>query len=809
MEEKIKKEFKYDAFISYRHSQRDKFVAENLHKQLEAFKVPSNVAKLRPDKKNKIERVFRDQEELPLASNLEDPIVEAIHSSEWLIVICSPRLNESLWCRKEIETFISLRGVEHVLAVLVEGEPRDSFPPELLYKTEYVTQEDGLVEEKKIPIEPLAADLRAETEADVLKLMKTEMLRLLAPMFELDFDDLRQRHRERRMRRIMTASLIGGVVGLLFGAYCMTTAIRIQKQKDKIEEQTIELANRQAYSVAQLAEQKMNEGDSKGATATIVEALKDETVEIPYIAEMQMVLTDALRVYDTGNVFRAEYQYETPGKIMDMAKSPDGDTLAIYDNTELLTLYSLENKEVIETFDSSEYGGNSLYKFAFVGNDMCAYVRGDSHLCLYDLQKKEVAVEISGDYFSDVVSAPEGDYLVVSAMEEETMILDAKTLEKIATIELPEDCMGRVEYRTVTDDGIYVYVYNMKGTLDGEEYRLCFYDIKAKKELSVCELGGRNIREIKIQGQTAYAACTIFTENYEMYDASALAIDVQTGTVKWEYEQPGVGAKHLRLPENEGATDLLLTTNDNAILIDMQTGNPSFVSGVPSEIVEANIFTDRNCFLLLCSGGEVIALSREDMMAMDMSYKFEFKSFSNEKMFTSPFGYTLLNRNDNKITVYTMKSGPDVVVSEGKEFNYPEEKQVLAGDKVSEAVSGYDIENPDYVQYVLYNDDKSICFLQYWDGTLSVYDVQSNTVLSTMEGMTYMEWFLGTDEKGYSYLLGINGMYVLNEEMQAVAYIPQARGVDFDNDKVYISWMDNFYEAPLYSKEDILEMGKM
>ena len=72
-----------------------------------------------------------------------------------------------------------------------------------------------------------------------------------------------------------------------------------------------------------------------------------------------------------------------------------------------------------------------------------------------------------------------------------------------------------------------------------------------------------------------------------------------------------------------------------------------------------------------------------------------------------------------------------------------------------------------------------------------------------------MEWFLGTDEKGYSYLLGINGMYVLNEEMQAVAYIPQARGVDFDNDKVYISWMDNFYEAPLYSKEDILEMGKM
>ena len=35
----------YDAFISYRHTDLDKFVAENLHKQLEAYCMPADVAK--------------------------------------------------------------------------------------------------------------------------------------------------------------------------------------------------------------------------------------------------------------------------------------------------------------------------------------------------------------------------------------------------------------------------------------------------------------------------------------------------------------------------------------------------------------------------------------------------------------------------------------------------------------------------------------------------------------------------------------------------------------------------------------------
>ena len=97
---------KYDAFISYRHLDPDGFAAERLHKKLESFRVPASVRKKFPNVPKKISRVFRDQEELPLASNLADPITEALINSDNLIVICTPKLKESKWCLQEIDTFI-------------------------------------------------------------------------------------------------------------------------------------------------------------------------------------------------------------------------------------------------------------------------------------------------------------------------------------------------------------------------------------------------------------------------------------------------------------------------------------------------------------------------------------------------------------------------------------------------------------------------------------------------------------------------------------------------------------------------------
>ena len=246
--EKIQNEtqWHYDAFISYRHTEPDSFVAQTLHKQLENFRLPANVVRARKQSgiegKTRIWRVFRDREELPLVSNLADPITEALAQSEYLIVICSPRLNESMWCRKEIETFIHMHDREHVLAVLVEGEPEEAFPEELLYREVKETQNDGSVIIKKIPVEPLAADVRGESRKEVRSKMKSELLRLAAPMFGCSYDELRQRHREQRIRKILVTSVSVSAVCLAAGMVSTTMALRIHSQNVKITEQAQTLA---------------------------------------------------------------------------------------------------------------------------------------------------------------------------------------------------------------------------------------------------------------------------------------------------------------------------------------------------------------------------------------------------------------------------------------------------------------------------------------------------------------------------------------------------------------------------------------
>ena len=119
-------EYRYDAFISYRRTERDIAVAKEIQSSLEHFRVPKGIRGT--SGKEKIDRIFRDQEELEITSDLSRRIEDALRASEYLIVICSPGYKQSIWCLHELETFLTLRGPEHVLCVLSEGEPPEVFP---------------------------------------------------------------------------------------------------------------------------------------------------------------------------------------------------------------------------------------------------------------------------------------------------------------------------------------------------------------------------------------------------------------------------------------------------------------------------------------------------------------------------------------------------------------------------------------------------------------------------------------------------------------------------------------------------------
>ena len=187
---------KYNAFISYRHTEPDMYVAKRLQQKLEHFKLPISLRKKFPKERWRINRIFRDQDELSLADSLSEEIDEALQDSEYLIALCSPRYKESDWCNKEIEDYKKMYGLEKILLVLVEGEPETAFPENQLYRDKTVTDEAGNTVTVREEIEPLAADVRGADNKARNKMIDDAVVRLAAMMYELDYDDLKRRHRE-------------------------------------------------------------------------------------------------------------------------------------------------------------------------------------------------------------------------------------------------------------------------------------------------------------------------------------------------------------------------------------------------------------------------------------------------------------------------------------------------------------------------------------------------------------------------------------------------------------------------------------
>ena len=290
------KNYKYDIFISYKHESLDKTVAAKLQKSLEHYKIPKEIQK--KTGKEKIKRVFRDEEELAVSSDLGKEIEGQIAQSEYLLVVCSKKTKESQWVLKEIDTFLKYRDAEHILPVLIEGEPEESFPESILAYGE-----------------PMAADVRGKNEKEVLKKVKKELPRLIAPILHCSYDELKQRARNYQIKRMLIGTSVALVAVASFAAYAVFQSARLNKEYQ-------ETRRNQARNMAQTSEKLLEQGDRIGAlkTALAVQTENPNSKEA-LVPEQMKALNDALYSYVTGNLLdfhpiRAEYtEDKLAGKI--------------------------------------------------------------------------------------------------------------------------------------------------------------------------------------------------------------------------------------------------------------------------------------------------------------------------------------------------------------------------------------------------------------------------------------------------------------------------------------------------------------
>ena len=221
--------YKYFAFISYK--REDEKWAKRLQYKLEHYKLPSSLRKTYPPQPERVRPVFRDTTDLA-GGVLEKAIKEALHSSKYLIVICSPRAAQSPWVCKEVQEFIDYGREEYIIPFIIDGEPNSSniaiecFPHNL-------KQLSGSRELLGININEMGRD--------------AALVKVIARMLNLRFDVLWQRLQREEARRKMIV-----IIGLVILISCVSLiAMLIGTQNIKIKNQKIELEDRYKIIIEQ------------------------------------------------------------------------------------------------------------------------------------------------------------------------------------------------------------------------------------------------------------------------------------------------------------------------------------------------------------------------------------------------------------------------------------------------------------------------------------------------------------------------------------------------------------------------------
>lgn len=200
--------FKYRSFLSYRAA--DARQAEWLHRKLEEYVVPRALTGTRSAQgivPRRLGRIFRDRDEARSAERIESAIAEELSQSEQLIVLCTPNaVAPGSWVPREIALFRERRPEGRIHAVIGAGIPPACFPAALLSTTD-----DGRTEA------PLAPDLRSLKDGGADGEQRG-LIRLIAGLLGVGFDDLWQREQRRKRIRWITTALEAASIALAVAA---------------------------------------------------------------------------------------------------------------------------------------------------------------------------------------------------------------------------------------------------------------------------------------------------------------------------------------------------------------------------------------------------------------------------------------------------------------------------------------------------------------------------------------------------------------------------------------------------------------
>ncbi len=426
-QERSSEERSYIAFISYRHLPVDKQAAELVQKKIENYTIPKELREKYGAKK--FGHVFRDEDELPTAASLTDSIYYALDHSKFLIVICTPGLPQSQWCEAEIKYFLKTHDRDHVLAVLADGEPDESFSPYLLHEFD----EDG---NPISDIEPLAANIKGPNHTINKKALNKEIVRIYATFLGCPFDSLWQRERRARTNRLLSAAGVAIAILCVFLGVLINRNARIREQNIMIEAQNTELQTRMSSVLVDSGLSKLEGHDIKGALTDAVSSMESGDPAI-YDHRVGMLLSDTLCAYKK-NELRSSIIYEQSTSISSLALTPDKKHLLFPDSVGVIRCLDLDTHEIVWEVPTAN---NDMVLYTNVPGDRFIYKSTEGVFCLSLKDGSQSWALPRHDSFGNRFQAISEDGTIFAAIDQNSA---AKTLDLVFINTLDGSELGRI-----------------------------------------------------------------------------------------------------------------------------------------------------------------------------------------------------------------------------------------------------------------------------------------------------------------------------------------------------------------------------
>ena len=610
---------KYNAFISYRHSLQDNKIAKEVQTQLEHFRIPHKIRKATG--KKRIDRIFRDKEELPITSDLNEDIDFALAHSDYLIVLCSTHTSESIWVQKEIETFLKNHTKKEILTVLVDGEPEEVIPDILMHDTVTRTLNDGSQVTYEEVIEPLSCDYRLPIKTA----RKEELPRIAASIIGCSYDELMRRRRQYRIRRALIATAIAAVVSISVMAYLTWSLTQIQTNYDKA------LTN-QSENYAAQSELALEDRDKVSAIKLALQGLPSEdNPDMPVTDEAWKALSDALGLYWAPglNACDTVWKYEMESSITEFTVSDDQRYIAAVDSSNNIRVWEAVTHKTIADIC---FPGEAIRGFGFAGEDTFV-VLSTTAITGYDISDWEESwsTEVNsnfGTFENGINSSPDTD-IFAAIIDDGAVIVDAKdgkVLKKIScddlgtyyfsAVKVSKD--GKLVAITCADPnafdlGYFIYIYDMDKDsftkLDGSFYLVVASRFTPDGDYVVMFVDSQDDYSMRLGGTMVLAESTTYIQKF----------DHKSGQMMWaaqaNYTAPSE-AKRLII-WNYKKTDgslievLVALYSDRCTVINSETGDVIKTIELPAQYVSC-YSSGENVLLVLLYNGQYCRVELSD-----------------------------------------------------------------------------------------------------------------------------------------------------------------------------------------------------